>query len=150
MQRLMESAPYSRDETRFPDYRYDPNLVTMLVRCYRMHREILRIPNAAFYHGDLVPSADPVLTESLAEWDGLPSRGFPLIFEGIDGEDIQEASSPSWFNPGEAAKVLDYIQRLQEARPSPVCAKDIGVVTPYQKQVQKIRLLRKAHGLGEV
>ena len=63
--------------------------------------------------------------------------------------------SPSFFNPEEAVTVLDYVREItsmKENRVSEtsnktsdatpcfqVLAKEIGVITPYRRQVQKIR-----------
>lgn len=63
-------------------------------------------------------------------WD-IGCKG-PVIVHGIVGEDNQEPSSPSWFNPHEAFQVLLYITRLMKAG---VSANDIGVITPYASQV---------------
>jgi len=150
LQRVISRPAYARDEASYPDTRHNPATVTMLRHCYRMHPQILKIPNECFYSGDLIPSGNPVITEALCQWEHLPKRGFPLIFEGVDGEDMRESTSPSWFNALEAGKVLSYVHLLLEIRSSPVRPMDIGVVTPYQKQVQKIRMLLKAHDLGDV
>jgi helicase MOV-10 len=57
-----------------------------------------------FYDGELVACADEY-RESLCEWDELPTKGFPLIFHGVEGRDEREGNSPSWFNAVEASQV---------------------------------------------
>jgi hypothetical protein len=43
--------------------------------------------------------------------------------------------------------VLLYVQMLRDLRPNRVAASDIAVISPYRKQVQRIRtLLAKDHG----
>ena len=64
----------------------------------------------------------------MTQWPSLPSPGFPLIFHGIEGEDLRESSSPSWFNPSEASQVLEYVRELLEYRQSRVRQEDIGVI----------------------
>lgn len=72
-----------------------------------------------------------------AHWD-VGCKG-PVIVHGIVGEDNQEPSSPSWFNPHEAFQVLLYITRLMKAG---VSANDIGVITPYASQVPYYIMMR--------
>lgn len=57
----------------------------------------------------------------------------PIIVHGIVGEDCQESTSPSWYNPHEAFQVLLYFTRLIKAG---IPADDIGIITPYAAQVQ--------------
>jgi helicase MOV-10 len=59
-----------------------------------------------FYQDDLVPG-DGTPTDSLCQWPHLPTRGCPIIFEGVQGLDEREGSSPSWFNATEARKVRE-------------------------------------------
>lgn len=64
-------------------------------------------------------------------WD-IDCKG-PIIVHGVQGEDKQEPTSPSWCNPHEAFQVLLYVTRLFLAG---VLADDIGIITPYSAQVQ--------------
>lgn len=69
---------------------------------------------------------------------GLPKKGFPLLFHGLIGQDQREKNSPSWFNIEEVAQVLLYITALLSG-PHNLQPKDIGIISPYRKQVQKLR-----------
>lgn len=51
------------------------------------------------------------------------------------GSEAREGRSPSWFNPAEAVQVLRYSCLLARSLSSQVSAQDIGVITPYRKQV---------------
>jgi RNA helicase armi len=65
----------------------------------------------------------------------LPQRnGSPpaIIFHGIKGENHRDSESPSWYNPEEATQVYLYLLKLYKYGLEP---DDIGVITPYQKQV---------------
>ena len=48
--------------------------------------------------------------------------------------------SPSFFNPEEVVTVLNYIQQLLEDPVLQVKEDEIGVISPYRRQCQKIRM----------
>ena len=124
-------------------------MITKLIRNYRSHARILDIPNATFYNGDLIAEADMTRSHRFVDWEHLPKRGFPIIFHGVEGEDMREANSPSWFNPDEAQYVKMYVDLLVKGTRKNRCmAKEIGIITPYHRQVQKIRKILEAHGYG--
>jgi len=94
-----------------------------------------------FYEGELEPKADPFVTHSMLNWALLPNKKVPLVFHGVVGEDQREARSPSYFNPEEAAIVVQYVQDLLETKDTSkkVDPSEIGIISPYRRQVQKIR-----------
>lgn len=131
---------------------YPPELVTMLTRNYRSHESIIKLPNDMFYDTKLVACGDRMVTNSMARWEHFPttrSKDFPIMFHSIDGENLREGKSPSWFNPQEATVVVDYVDRLINQSRPPVSKTDIGIITPYARQVQKIRLALKTKGLDD-
>ncbi|KAF0022536.1 hypothetical protein F2P81_025162 [Scophthalmus maximus] len=71
------------------------------------------------------------------------SRGFPLIFHGVTGVDERESSSPSFFNRAEVEVLMDYVKKLLQTHGkkglATIAPRDIGIIAPYRKQVQKIR-----------
>ena len=131
IERYMETC----DIYRRCDDIYDPRFVTKLVCNYRSHPAILKLPNECFYDDELKPCADKLLRESLCQWEWLPHKGFPLIFHGVVGSDMREESSPSFFNPTEVAVVMDYIDKLLATRGLKITETDIGIISPYRKQV---------------
>ncbi|EDO45106.1 predicted protein, partial [Nematostella vectensis] len=151
LERLMSGLLYARDETRFVDHGcYDPLLVTKLVNNYRSHPSLLRLPSALFYHSELRVCAERTMREQLSQWEMLPTQGTPLVFHGLKGEDMREGNSPSWFNPVEAVQVVRYVQALKNSATCPIKLADLGIITPYKKQVEKIRLLLSRVGIDEV
>lgn len=68
----------------------------------------------------------------------------------MDGENLREGNSPSWFNPEEAQQAVEYVRLLiHETRP-PLQADEIGIITPYARQAQKIRLALKTQNMDDV
>ncbi|RVE72922.1 hypothetical protein OJAV_G00045260 [Oryzias javanicus] len=122
----------------------DPRFITKLQKNYRSHEAILKVPNEEFYDGKLQVFADEVEREAFCRWDGLCTKGFPVIFHGVMGKDAREQNSPSFFNTTEIEILLRYLKRLLEDQGKkglpPISAEDIGIIAPYRKQVEKIRL----------
>ncbi|KAL0117562.1 hypothetical protein PUN28_010398 [Cardiocondyla obscurior] len=142
LSRLLHQFPYQRDPEGF-ETGYDPRLITKLVMNYRSLPMILNLPNMLFYDSELQPQISSknsneaklleMLKEELPQSNGSPSA---IIFHGINGENYQDPESPSWYNPAEATQVYLYLLKLFEYG---LEANDIGVITPYLKQVQEIR-----------
>ncbi|XP_047476876.1 putative helicase mov-10-B.1 [Penaeus chinensis] len=133
LERLMELEMYKP----VPGNR---RFVTKLLKNYRSHEDILRLPNEMFYQSELQACADPVYVTSLCNWEHLPKSGFPLIFHGVKGKDERQGNSPSFFNAQEVSQVMDYVNKLINTRHNKVLPKEIGIITPYRQQVTKISM----------
>ncbi|NXY76275.1 SDE3 helicase, partial [Glareola pratincola] len=124
---------------------YDPQFVTKLLWNYRSHEAILRIPNELFYDSELkaCESIELDVRSLYCAWDELPKKGFPIIFHGVCGEDRREAKSPSFFNTSEIEVLIHYLKKLLQSRGKGGCPsvspKEVGIISPYRKQVEKIR-----------
>ncbi|XP_065129006.1 RNA helicase Mov10l1 [Paramisgurnus dabryanus] len=145
LERLMRLPLYSCSERG-----YNPKLVTKLVYNYRSHEALLELPSRLFYAGELCVRAQRTVVDSLCHWNRLPTKGFPLIFHGVRGTEMREGSNPSWFNPAEAVQVMMYCCQLAKRLYNPIPPTDIGIITPYKKQVEKMRVLLHRVGLSEV
>ncbi|XP_074833526.1 helicase MOV-10 isoform X1 [Carettochelys insculpta] len=123
---------------------YNPQFITKLLQNYRSHAALLEIPNQQFYDGELQECADPLISCSYCAWAELPQQGFPVIFHGVSGEDQREGNSPSFFNVQEIDVLVTYLKKLLQSQGkrgrSRVSPKEIGIISPYRKQVEKIRL----------
>jgi helicase MOV-10 len=122
--------------------------IVKLVKNWRSHSAILEFSNLMFYNGELKPSSDPVLTHSMLNSDTLVTKGFPLIFHGITGRDEREASSPSFFNVGEASLVKKYCGDLIYGRkPSVRTCSDPGIAETLIIDffLQVLRTLESSH-----
>uniref|UniRef100_A0AAX7U356 RNA helicase n=1 Tax=Astatotilapia calliptera TaxID=8154 RepID=A0AAX7U356_ASTCA len=130
---------------------FSKRFVTKLLRNYRSHPAILKIPNELFYDGELQACADEYARNFYCNWEELPKKNFPVIFHGVTGIDKREASSPSFFNVAEVEVLMDYVRKLLQAQGKKGVAKiaprDIGIIAPYRKQVQKIRKALEKIGL---
>ena len=131
------ASPYHRDAT----HPFPAQYITKLLLNYRSHPAILETPNRLFYDGELIASADRLSRESLQRWPVFPVQGFPLLVHHLVGKEDREGQSPSWFNALEAQTVVEYIAQLLAYRQGAVSLEDVAVITPYRKQVQKIRTL---------
>ncbi|XP_078139377.1 RNA helicase Mov10l1 [Centroberyx gerrardi] len=145
LERLMANPLYSREE-----WGYNPKLVTKLIYNYRSHEALLRLPSRLFYQGELCVRAPRAIVDSLCQWKRLPKKGFPLLFHGVRGTEMREGNNPSWFNPGEAVQVMLYCCQLAKKLYNPVDASDIGIIAPYKKQSEKIRVLLGRVGLSDI
>ncbi|XP_053562625.1 helicase MOV-10 [Bombina bombina] len=139
LERLMTQNPlYKKDENG-----YNSMFVTKLLKNYRSHPDILRIPNELFYENELQVAADELVSNSYCNWDTLPRKGFPIIFHGVLGKDEREGNSPSFFNVSEIQEVITYLDDLLQSQGkkglSRISPKEIGIISPYRKQVEKIR-----------
>ena len=150
LERLMGRPVYQKQGGQ-----YDARVLTKLVQNFRAHADLLELPNRLFYEGDLRCRADPTLINCCLQWEGLPTPGVPLFFHGLVGKDTREKTSPSWFNPDEAVAVIQHVKDL--CRPHSmgrggmkITPAMIGVIAPYNKQVQRIRFALKGVDLGDV
>ncbi|XP_068525765.1 RNA helicase Mov10l1 isoform X2 [Anas acuta] len=151
LERLLSRDMYLRDEDAFSaSGSYNPLLITKLIKNYRSHSALLALPSKLFYHKELEVCADTSVVTSLLHWEKLPRKGFPLIFHGVRGNETREGRSPSWFNPIEAVQVMQYCCHLAKNESTAVSVTDIGVITPYRKQVEKIRFLLRSIDLSDV
>ncbi|NXI95338.1 M10L1 helicase, partial [Psophia crepitans] len=151
LERLTSREIYLRDEDAFSACgAYNPLLITKLVKNYRSHSALLALPSKLFYHKELEVCANSSVVTSLLHWGKLPRKGFPLIFHGVRGSETREGRSPSWFNPTEAVQVMQYCCHLAKNEDTVVSVADIGVITPYRKQVEKIRFLLRSIDLADI
>ena len=57
----------------------------------------------------------------------------------LQGDEIREGNNPSWFNTAEALLIVEYLQQLLNNPQLPdLQPTDVGVITPYRKQVRRL------------
>ena len=144
LERLLSRPMYAKSTNG-----YNPKYIIMLEQNYRSHALLLQVPNTLFYDGALQACGDAMITDCRLQWEGLPRRGVPLSWHGVEGKEDREGKSPSWFNADEAVCVLKHVTSLMRMRPD--CKQEnIGIITAYNKQVHKITRLLEMHDLGAI
>lgn len=144
LERIMSNFQLYKRES---DQEFNQEVITKLIKNYRSHPDILKVVSDLFYDSELKACADIAKVTKFCKWNVLPKTGFPLLIHSVVGKEQREGNSPSYFNPEEACVVLRYIEKLYEYGTSP---QDIGVITPYCKQVQKINILLQKHKMKRV
>lgn len=132
LERLCRRTVYQR-QIKNSKMVYDGNYITKLLICYRSDPRVMMINKALFYHNELeCKNKTPKLYMDLLK------ISHPLVFHGVKGKDRREYLNPSWFNPNEAVTCLSYANRLYSAGLKP---DQLGIITPYRRQIEKINLL---------
>ncbi|KTG43417.1 hypothetical protein cypCar_00007987 [Cyprinus carpio] len=139
LERLMtQNALYQKSQDGHSGF--DTRFVTKLLRNYRSHPAILKIPNELFYENELQVFANQMEREAFCCWEHLPKTGFPVVFHGVMGKDEREANSPSFFNVTEIEVIVSYLNKLIQTQGKKGLPKlstsDIGIITPYRKQAR--------------
>lgn len=126
--------------------------VTMLDTQYRMHATIQGWSSDRFYDSRLRP-AESVAAHVLLGLPGVTETletAAPLWFVDTGGAGLSEHAGEddiSKANAGEAAIVVDHVEALLAAGVSPA---DVGVITPYNLQVELLRSTLAAAGVKGV
>ena len=74
-------------------------------------------------------------------------RSVPFILNGTSSSELRVDKSPSMFNPVEAVSVVQYVTKLTATG---VAEDDIGVISPYNGQVGKIKESLQTPGFSSV
>jgi hypothetical protein len=86
--------------------------IVKLLNNYRSHPAIIHYPSERFYDGELEARGDPSSINSCLNLEPLVRKKYPVIFCGVEGQDLREATSPSFFNIEEVLQVKAYVQQL--------------------------------------
>ncbi|XP_035692651.1 helicase with zinc finger domain 2-like [Branchiostoma floridae] len=121
--------------------------ITLLHENYRCHNDILKFPSKVFYGGKLICRSEA------KKHPTVPSLAFYTAY----GLDSAENATTSFYNDAEVWEVADRVEALWNSWPEAEwgekddsCMEQIGIVTPYQDQVNRIRLALRRKGLGGV
>ncbi|XP_047426420.1 putative helicase mov-10-B.1 [Mugil cephalus] len=139
LERLMSDVKlYNSHET----HGFNSRFVTKLLRNYRSHPAILKIPNELFYEGELLPCACQE-NNWYSNWELLPKKGFPVIFHGVAGTNECDKNSTSIYNTAEVEVLKEYlkylVEHLHKKAGDEIEPGEIGIIAPYRKQVEVIQ-----------
>ena len=140
---LLERIMLTREPYRVGDLVADPRYITKLIRNYRSHPDLLRVPSELFYENELLPCAELKLRNELVGWQGLPNPNAPIIFNDCT-EGTELFTGNSFHNHEEALTAIEYATELVAPRSgckTSVRAEDIFIITPYQAQADYIQTI---------
>ena len=126
---------------------------TRLTSNYRSHPELVKMLGRISYSNTLQAQAPAAKVNALRNWaKSSTDQKFPMLFCSLEGgQEEREGDSPSWFNRQEAFVLLEIISDLLKGcEQDGLKQEDVGVITPYFKQTQKLRMLLRSHGLAKV
>jgi helicase MOV-10 len=130
MERIMNTENYKAFETKY---------VTQLLDNYRSHPAILQFSNVLFYDSKLrAKVAEPEKSFGV-QWKYLNNKKIPILFHCV--KESSELEKNSSFNTGEIKIVKFYVDLLLNAGVNgvKVSAEDIGIVSPYKAQLNKLK-----------
>lgn len=137
MERIMNLPAYqSKPE-------FNPKFVTQLLDNYRSHPAILDFSNTQFYDGKLrakLPDSEAAFAYG---WTQLPNKQFPVVLHSVMATCSQADNGFSWYNLVELCVVETYVNVLLEygINGKKVVESDIGIVSPYKSQRDKLLTL---------
>lgn len=131
LERLFNRVVYQQTEEG--GKMYNSSYITKLLISYRADSRVMCINNEMFYNNEL-----KFVVETPKKWLKILKTGNPLTFHPVKGKDRREYTNPSWFNPNEAIRCIFYVNLLYRAGLKP---ENIGIITPYSRQIEKIYTL---------
>lgn len=134
MERVMQLEMY-----KFGDGGYDPHFIVQLTDNFRSHHSILRYSNNQFYNSILNAKQTEQIANFAIGWKLLPNPNFPVVFHASWTK--SEMDGTSQFNNGDISFIRYYISSLlrEGINGKKVQKKDIGIISPYAAQREKIR-----------
>jgi helicase MOV-10 len=138
MERIMSKRRY---QMSMHDKSYNKNYVTQLLDNFRSHPAILQFSNVLFYDSKLrAKLAEPFLSLG-TKFLYLSNKKFPLLFHCVKEPSKIIQGGTSSYNEGEVKLVRFYADMLLKIGLGGVKVEpeDIGIVSPYKAQLNKLR-----------
>ena len=137
MERIMTKPRYQRNPR---DKSFNANFVTQLLDNYRSHPAILQFSNVLFYDSKLRSKVSEPKKNFALQWTGLENKKFPILFNCCTTFSAKPKKSTSSYNEGEVEIVRAYVDLLltEGIAGAKVRAKDIGIISPYKAQLNKL------------
>lgn len=136
MERVMKMKNYLFDPV---NKKYDSNYIVQLTDNFRSHHSILSFSNQQFYNSILQAKQQEKVANFAIGWHLLPNPECPIIFQASWTE--SEIDGTSLYNEGDINFVKKYVYSLLNngINGKKVHAKDIGIISPYAAQREKLK-----------
>jgi helicase MOV-10 len=136
MERLMMKPRYQPKSGE-----YDKKYLMQLLDNYRSHPAILQFSNVQFYESKLRAKIAEPERSFAVKWQYLSNPKFPILFHCNKSPSRIMHGGTSSFNDGEIKMVLFYVNLLLNCGidGKKVTQNDIGIVSPYKAQLNKLR-----------
>ena len=121
-----------------------------LTKNFRAHPGILQIASDLFYDGMVKSCLSPTVAEAALGYEDLKGSEFPCVFYSVDGNNDERDTELGFQNTAEAIEVVRVVQKILGSSLITVSTNDLGVVSPYYRQVRLIRNFLRDRGLGSV
>lgn len=108
-----------------------------LTESFRSHEAIMSLYSQIFYAGQLEHRRRPRHTALLPFFEAK-GVSVPIIFHNAVGKEMQDPDSTSLYNLDEVRIVQSYILELLGDKSLQLKPSDIGVITPYTKQLKAL------------
>lgn len=137
MERVMKSSNYQINSITGI---YNADYVTQLLDNFRSHPSILHFSNVLFYDSKLrAKIAEPERSFG-TKWNYLRNHKFPILFHHCDTPSKVEDGGTSSYNEEEIMLVNLYVGLLMNAANGVrFFGNDIGIVSPYNAQIEKLK-----------
>lgn len=122
---------------------YNSKFIVQLVDNFRSHHFILGFSNKEFYNSILKAKQLDHVANFAIGWELLPNPKFPLLFQASWAG--SEMDGTSLYNNGDINFVRKYVGALLKKgiNGKKVTAKDIGIISPYAAQREKLKEIYK-------
>ena len=111
----------------------DESFITLLNEQYRMNEKLYEFPNRKFYENKMISKRKILPDENIMNNLPFPKKDFPSFFINVSGGEEEE--NKSFYNTQE---VLSIFKCVNELNKNNVEFKDIGVITFYSAQKQRL------------
>lgn len=110
-----------------------------LTETYRSHPAIMELYSRVFYNDQLEHILREKQSTLMAHFEAK-GLDVPLIFHNVQGRQNRDPDSFSWYNLDEVRLIQQYLLEVVDDPKVSIEPSEVGIITPYVKQAQHIRL----------
>jgi hypothetical protein len=132
LERMLATSPYREGDEKFSQ---------MLRDNFRSHKSILKFSSETFYDGQLRAKSEGHEINCGLNWKDWTRNHHPIVFINMVQTQCNQDIYKSSFNNDEVEKVVQIVDDLlKNGLPNrQVTNDDIGIISPYKSQVNKIK-----------